>query len=88
MFITSVIHDLVTSNCEDKLYKRQKQLDFISSLALREKCSYSELFWSIFSGIWTENGEIICISLYSVRMSENTDQKISKYRHFFRSAVY
>ena len=32
-------------------------------------------FWSVFSRIWTEYGEIRSISLYSVRMRENTDQK-------------
>ena len=28
---------------------------------LRKKCPYSELFWSAFSRIWTEYGEILCI---------------------------
>ena len=37
--------------------------------ALREKCRYSEFFWSIFSHIWTEYGD----SPYSVEMRENTD---------------
>ena len=32
-------------------------------------------FWSVFSRIWTEYGEILLISPYSVRMRENTDQK-------------
>ena len=32
-------------------------------------------FWSVFSCIWTECGEIWSISLYSVRIQENTDQK-------------
>ena len=27
-------------------------------MALRKKCSYSEFFWSVFSRIRTENGEI------------------------------
>ena len=34
--------------------------------SLREKCSYWELFWSAFSRIWTEYGEIFCIFPYSV----------------------
>ena len=55
---------------------------------LREKCPYSEFFWSLFSSIWTEYGdtgphfpafglnmEILRISPYLVRMRENTDQK-------------
>ena len=48
-------------------------------------CPYSESFWSIFSRIRTEYGEILCISPYSVRMQENTDQKNSEYGHFSRS---
>ena len=36
---------------------------------------YSELSWSVFSRIRTEYGEIQSISLYSVRMRENMDQK-------------
>ena len=34
--------------------------------ALREKCLYSELFWSAFSCIRTEYEEILRISPYSV----------------------
>ena len=30
-------------------------------LTLREKCSYLELFWSAFSRIWTEYGEILSV---------------------------
>ena len=33
-------------------------------------------FWSVFSCIWTECGEIRSISPYSVRTQENTDQKL------------
>ena len=54
--------------------------------SLREKCPYSELFWSAFSRIRTEYGEIRSISPYSVRMRENTDQNNSEYGHFSRSA--
>ena len=52
---------------------------------LRKKCPYSELFWSAFSPIWTEDGEIRSISSYSVRMQENADQNNSEYDHFSRS---
>ena len=45
-------------------------------ILLREKCLYSEFFWSVFS----------CI-LYSVQMRENTDQKNSEYGHFSRSVL-
>ena len=51
-----------------------------------ERCLYSELFWSIFSRIRNEYGEIRSISPYLVRMRENTDQNNSVYRHFLRSA--
>ena len=53
--------------------------------SLREKCSYSELFWSVFFPIQTEYGEIRNISPYSVRMRENADRKNSEYVHFSRS---
>ena len=46
---------------------------------------YSELFWSVFTLIWTEYGEILRIFPYSVRMRENVDQNNSKYGHFSRS---
>ena len=55
-------------------------------LSLRKKCPYSEFFWSVFSRIQTEYGEIRSISPYSVRVRENTDQKNSEYGHFSRSA--
>ena len=54
-------------------------------LPLREKCLYSECFWSVFSRIWTEYREILRISPYSVRMGENMDKKNSEYGHFSRS---
>ena len=55
---------------------------------LHEKCTYSELFWSTFSRIRTESGEILYISPHSVRMRENVDQNNSKYGHFSRSDMY
>ena len=53
--------------------------------SLREKCPYSELFWSVFSLNRTEYGETLCISPYSVRMRENKNQNNSEYGHFSRS---
>ena len=58
---------------------------FHGTLTLRKKCPYSELFWSAFSSIRTEYGEIRSISPYSVRMRENADQNNSEYVHFSRS---
>ena len=52
--------------------------------SLRKKCPYSELFWSTFSRIRTEYGEILLISPNSVRMRENADQNNSEYGHFLR----
>ena len=64
-------------------------------LPQREKCPHLELFWSAFSRIWTEYGEILPISPYlsifslnarispySVRTSGNADQNNSEYEHF------
>ena len=48
-------------------------------------CPFLKLFWSVFSHIRTEYGEIWSTSSYSVRMLENTDQNNSKYGHFSRS---
>ena len=60
---------------------------FLTKTALSKKCVHSELFWSAFSRLWTEYGEILRISQYSVRMWENTNQNNSKYGHFLRSVV-
>ena len=53
---------------------------------LRKKCQYSELFCSVFSGIWTEYGEVLRISSYSVLMQENTYQNNSEYG-LFRAVI-
>ena len=60
------------------------KLDFNDLIVktLCEKCPYSELFWSAFSRIRTEYGEILRISPYSVQMRENADQNNSEYGHF------
>ena len=44
-------------------------------VSLRKKCPYSNFFWSIFSRIRTECGDLRRKSPYSVRMQENMDQK-------------
>ena len=59
----------------------------MKEFTLREKCSYSEFFWSVFSRIWFEYGEVRSISPYSVRIRDNTEQKISEYGHFSRSVM-
>ena len=62
------------------LRKFIRQLAFCVSLSLREKCSYSEFFCSVFSHIGTEFGEILlslrirskCGKMRS-RKTQNTD---------------
>ena len=58
------------------------------TLSLPEKCTYSELFWSAFSCIQTEYGEIFRVSLYSVQIRENTDQNNSECGYFLRSVFF
>ena len=54
----------------------------------RKKCPYSELLCSVFSQIRTEYGEMLCISLYSSQMWENTDQNNSECWHVSRSGLF
>ena len=65
--------------------KTRNRTGFHHCTTLRK--TYSELFWSVFSRIRTEYGEILRISPYSVRMWGNTDQNDSEYGHFSRSAI-
>ena len=55
------------------------------SFSLREKCLYSELFWSAFSRIRTEYGEILRICPHSVWTHENKNHNNSEHLHFLRS---
>ena len=56
--------------------------------AMRKEYPHSELFWSAFSRIWTEYGEVLHISPYSVRTQENANQNNSEYGHFSRSVLF
>ena len=58
-----------------------------NKVTLRKKCPYSELFWSVFSRIPTEYGNLLHESPNSVQMLENTDQKYSQYGHFSHSLI-
>ena len=49
------------------------------------RCPYSEFFWSVFSLIHTEYGDLLGKCLHWVRIQENTDQKNPKYGLFSRS---
>ena len=55
--------------------------------SLHEMCPYSEFYWSFFSRIQIEYGEIRSISSYLVRMRENMDQKNAVNKHFSCSAT-
>ena len=55
---------------------------------MRKNCPYLELFWSAFSRIRTELGEVRSIYLYSVQIRENMDQKNSEYGYFSRSVSF
>ena len=50
-------------------------MKFLPNFHCVKSVQIRSFFWSIFSRILTEYGEIFRISLYSVRMRENTDQK-------------
>ena len=58
-------------------------LESFKKLSLHENSPYLELFWSAFSHICFEYGEIRSISPYLVWMRENMDQKNSEYGHFY-----
>ena len=55
--------------------------------SLREKCpnTIQSFFWSVFSYIRTEYGDLRSKSPYSIWMQENTDKKNSVFGHFSRS---
>ena len=64
---------------------------------LREKCLYSEFFWSIFSCIWSKYGEILRTPPHSVQMREiqtrktpNTDNfhEVKAERAFVSQQIY
>ena len=59
-------------------------LKLCTEVAQRQMCPYSELFWSAFSRIWTEYGEIRSISPYPVWKRENAVQNTSEHGHFLR----
>ena len=55
----------------------------VPEFTMCEKCPNTEFFWSVFSRIWTEYGDLLYISPYSVQMWENKDQKNSVFGQFF-----
>ena len=71
-YITTFIHS--DEKYSNLLSTFSYALSCLSSHTQRKKYPYSELFWSAFSRIRTEYGEILRISPYSVRMRENADR--------------
>ena len=59
-----------------------------SKETLRKKYPSFEFFWTSFSRISTEYGDLLCRSPYSVRIRKNTDQKKSEYEHFSRRETF
>ena len=51
---------------------------------LRKKCPNAEFFWSIFSCIWTKNGDLRSKYPYSVQIREISDQKKLRIWTLFR----
>ena len=49
---------------------------------MREKYTYLVFFWSTFSRIWSEYGDLFCKSPFSVQMLENADQRNFEYGHY------
>ena len=43
--------------------------------SLREKCPNTEFFWSVFSCIWTEYGEIRYLSVFSPNVEKYEPEK-------------
>ena len=52
-------------------------MDFNQKHKLGEKCPYFEFFWSVFSLIRTDYGDLQIKSPYSVQMQVKIDQKNS-----------
>ena len=60
---------------------------FAKLYALREKCRYSDLIWSVFFPIRTEYEDLGSKSPNSVQMRENTDKKTPNTNTFFAVMV-
>ena len=69
------------------LLEWRKSQRVFSTSSLGKKCPDSEFFWSVFSRIRIEYGEMRSISPYSFQMRDNTDQKYFEYGHFSQSTL-
>ena len=73
-----ILHNKKTAKIVQRKTQSPHQIHCVKSVQIRS------IFWSVFSRIWTEYGEILRISPYSARMWENTDQKILRIWTLFR----
>ena len=65
-----------------------KSSQTLPRLTLHEKCLYSDFFWSAFSRIRTEHGDLLCKFPYLDRFRESTDQKNSEFEHLLQSVSW
>ena len=79
---------IVWNMCQYKTLEKQRIFtkQYLENNNTAWRMSVFRVFWSLFSHIRTEYGEIRSISLYSVLIRENTDQKNSEYGQFSCSA--
>ena len=86
-FCREALNKFLETNFSRKSYWNNT-LTSLKTLVLSHHCVKSvqipSYFWSVFSRIRTEYGEIRSISLYLVQMREMADQNNSEYRHFSR----
>ena len=51
------------------------KLEIIEKVECEKSIKIKSFFWSIFCRIWTEYGDLLNKSPYSIQIRENTDQK-------------
>ena len=83
------------SECSSKCLKYTVFLFYFCPLLYRackcntaRKISKYNLFWSVFSRIWTEYGDFRSKSPYSLQIRENTDQRNSVFGQCIRSGKF
>ena len=79
-FIYFVAVDVLNMGCFKSSSKHPFTYEGISWLTLREKCPCWELFWSAFSRVGTEYGEIL-------QIRENADQNNFEYVNCLHSVT-
>ena len=65
-----------------EIYMQGDHLSFFERKSLRRKCPYSDFFWSAFSCIRAQYGDLQSKSRCSVQMRQNTNQENSENEHF------